>query len=106
MSATHAVLHSLLQASTLSSPSLSRTNYGVGLSENLTPKDPRRFALRFRAAKEKEIEGLARRGTWRVVCAEDLPEKANVMGGRFVLTIKNKDTQEKVLKARFVVQGH
>ena len=106
MSTTHAVLHSLLQASPLSSPSLSRTNYGVGLTEILTPKDPRRFDPRFRAAKEKEIEGLARRGTWRVVCAEDLPEKANVMGGRFVLTIKNKDTHEEIFKARFVVQGH
>jgi hypothetical protein len=28
------------------------------------------------------------------------------MGGRFVQTMKNKDTIEEILKARFVVQGH
>jgi hypothetical protein len=28
------------------------------------------------------------------------------MGGRFVLTIKNKDTSEEIFKARFAVQGH
>jgi Reverse transcriptase (RNA-dependent DNA polymerase) len=28
------------------------------------------------------------------------------MGGRSVLTIKNKDTSEEIFKARFVVQGH
>jgi hypothetical protein len=56
--------------------------------------------------KEKEIEGLARRGTWRVVCAEDLPDNSNVMGGRFDLAIKNKDTSEEIFKVRFAVQGH
>jgi hypothetical protein len=60
MSTIHAVLQSLLQASPLSSPSLSRTNYGVGLTEILTPKDSRRFDQRLPASKE--IEGLARRG--------------------------------------------
>jgi hypothetical protein len=55
MYTTQAVLHSLLQDSLLSSPSLSRTNYSVGLTEILTPKDPRHFDPCFRAAKEKEI---------------------------------------------------
>jgi hypothetical protein len=51
MSTTYAVLHSLLQASPLSSPYIARTDYGVGLTEILTPRDPRRFDPRFRAAK-------------------------------------------------------
>jgi Reverse transcriptase (RNA-dependent DNA polymerase) len=106
------VFHSTLLNSSPRSSNFSCTptemgdDYRVGLTYVLTPKDPCRFDPRFRAAKEKEIEGLARRWTWRVVCAEDLPDNANVMGGRFVLTIKNKDTIEEIFKARFVVQGH
>jgi hypothetical protein len=81
-------------------------DFQIRLTEVLTPMDPRRNHSDFRLAKEKEIEGLAKRGTFRVVCAEDLPDNANIMGGRFVLSIKNKDTDYEIFKARFVVQGH
>ena len=37
---------------------------------------------------------------------EDVPSDANILGGRFVLSIKNKNTKEEVAKARFVVQVH
>jgi hypothetical protein len=33
------------------------------------------------------------------------PTNAPVMKGRFVLVIKNRDTDEEVYKARYVVQG-
>lgn len=60
----------------------------------------------FEDAKAKELAGLADRGVYEVVCREDIPVDANVLGGRFVLAIKNADTQKEVYKARFVVQGH
>jgi hypothetical protein len=98
MSDLRTMCHSIL----LNSPSIAHYHssahtethglFRIGLTDVLTPKDPRRFDPRFRAAKEKGIEGLARRGIWRVVCAEDLPDNANVKGGRFVLTIKKKYT--------------
>lgn len=37
---------------------------------------------------------------------QDLEGGANILGGRFVLAIKNKGTGKEVLKARYVVQGH
>jgi hypothetical protein len=80
--------------------------FQIGNTEILTQKDRRRFDPQFRAAKEKEIEEFARRGTWRVVWAEDLQDKANVMGGGFVLTINLKTISEDIFQARFVVQGH
>lgn len=43
---------------------------------------------------------------YEIVCKEDVPPGANVLGGRFVLAIKNADTSDEVYKARFVVQGH
>lgn len=50
--------------------------------------------------------GLLEKKAFRVVLKEDLNEDANILGGRFVLTIKHKDTGNELLKARFVVQGH
>jgi hypothetical protein len=79
------VFLSTLLISFTRSPNFSTTpteliaDYRVGLTDMLTPKDPRRFDPRFRAAKGKEIKGLARRATCRVVCAEDLPDNAKSM---------------------------
>lgn len=56
--------------------------------------------------KTKETVGLLYKGAFRVVLNEDLEENANILGGRFVLTIKHKDKDNEVLKASFVVQGH
>lgn len=60
----------------------------------------------FDSAKAKELSGLAERGVYEIVCREDVPDDANVLGGRFVLAIMNADTDDEVYKARFVVQGH
>ena len=78
----------------------------VHVTETLTPMDPRKDSPEFIAAKKKEIEGLLKKGTWKVVLQEEVPKDANVLNGRFVLTIKNKDTDDELYKARFVVQGH
>ena len=47
-----------------------------------------------------------KRGTWKLVLRDEVPKDANVMGGRFVLAIKDADTDKPTYKARFVVQGH
>ena len=36
----------------------------------------------------------------------EIPDNANVLNGRFVLTIKDSGTKSEVWKARYVVQGH
>lgn len=60
-------------------------------------------------AIQREMEGLAQRGTFEIVCCEDIGrqgKKLNGMGGRFVLAIKNFGTGKEACKARFAVQGH
>lgn len=79
---------------------------GVFITEILHPADPRSRSGMFDTAKAQELAGLADRGVYEVVCKEDVPHDANVLGGRFVLAIKNALTAEEVYKARFVVQGH
>ena len=72
----------------------------------LHPNDPRKDSPEFKEAIRKEIDDLIKRGTWKVVCRSEVPDDANILGGRFVLAIKNPDTDEVIYKARFVVQGH
>lgn len=37
---------------------------------------------------------------------QEVGQGANILGDRFVLLIKNKDTDKEMFKARYVVQGH
>jgi hypothetical protein len=67
------------------------------------PFDPRAALLD--AAKQKEIQELIERGTWKVVLNDEMPENPNIMGGRFVLTTKDSGTSMEIYKARYVVQG-
>ena len=57
-------------------------------------------------AIQKEIEGLLKRGTFKIVVREEIPRNLNILDGRFILVIKNPNTREEIYKARFVVQGH
>lgn len=52
------------------------------------------------------MDGLLRRGALKIVMGKDIPKHENILGGRFVLAIKNVGTDEEIYKARFVVQGH
>lgn len=54
--------------------------------------------------QENELGGLIDNGMWKVVLQEVSPN-ANVLNGRFVVTIQNKGTWNELYKARFVVQG-
>lgn len=81
-------------------------SHGIMITEVIPFGDKRNNDTRFLPAKRKELEGLLKRGTWKVVCSEDIPPDANVIGGRFVLCIKNAETKEPLYKARFIAQGH
>lgn len=70
------------------------------------PGDPPSKNQYFDEARAKEICGLLKRKAFRVVCKEEIADDANTLGGRFVLTIKDTETDSPVFKARFVVQGH
>jgi hypothetical protein len=77
--------------------------FQVHLSEVIGPSDPRAALLD--AAKQKDIQGLIECGTWKVVLKDEMPENPNIMGGRFVLTIKDSGTSKEIYEARYVVQG-
>lgn len=79
---------------------------GVLFTEVLKPEDPRGSSPSFQAAKSSEIEGLKARGVWKIVQKCDVPAGANVLGGRFVLALKNCGTLEEKPKARYIAQGH
>jgi hypothetical protein len=70
-----------------SAPSLS-----IHVTEVVHPGDPREKD--FWTAKRKEIDDLIKRGTWKVILKDEMPKNANLMGGRFLLTIKNSGTNE------------
>lgn len=65
------------------------SNSDVFLTEVLDPKYPRSKGELFTAAKQKEIYGLKNPGTWSVISKSHLPDKPNVLGGRFVLALNN-----------------
>ena len=76
------------------------------INEILHPKDPRNQSKDAMKAKKEEIASLVKRGTWKIVVQEELPEDSNIISGRFVVTIKDVETDQPYFKARFVAQGH
>ena len=76
------------------------------LTDTLHPSDPRCKFPEFAEASRKEIKGLVDRGTWKIALKKNFPKGANILSGRYVLVIKNVETDKPVLKARFVVQDH
>eukprot|EP00171_Calliarthron_tuberculosum_P008498 IDg8498t1 len=76
------------------------------ITEVISKNDPRCNSTKMKTAIQKEIEGLLNRGTFKIVLKSEMPPNANVMGGRFVLAIKDPETKEERYKARFVVQGY
>lgn len=45
------------------------------------------------------------RNVWKNVKQADVPRDINILGGRFVFTLKNYRTPEEMAKARYVAQG-
>ena len=78
----------------------------IHLTQDIPSRDSRASSNAAIEAKRKEIAGLISRNTWKIVCETDLPRDANVLGGRFILTLKEAGTEKEFYKARYVVQGH
>lgn len=71
---------------------------GIFVTEVLHPADSRGRRGLFDEAKAKELAGLAERGVNEIVCEEEVSADANILGGRFVLAIKNLDTKDEAYK--------
>ena len=76
------------------------------LTETLHPGDPRCDSKMFTEAKEKEVQGLEKRGTWRISKCNSLPVNANVLEGKFALSLKNANNLHDEAKGRYVAQGN
>lgn len=93
-------------ASTSTTPSSYKSASTAFLTDVIPINDSRGKSSEFDDAKRKEIDGLESRNVWDVVPGNSLPTDTNVIGSRFVLTVKNSDTDHPVRKARLVAQGH
>lgn len=60
----------------------------------------------FGSAIEIEIHAFIKDKTCKVVCHSEGPDNANILGGRFVLSMNDPATNKKIYKARFVFQLH
>lgn len=60
----------------------------------------------FVKAKQAEILGLQQRKIWKTINRCDVPTGSNILGGRFVLTLKNVGSPSEGAKARYVAQGY
>lgn len=78
--------------------------YQIFMTEVIQPGDPRE--PQFDEAKKKEIKGLIDKGTWKIILKNEMSPNSSILGGRFVLAIKDGGTSKETWKARFVVQGH
>ncbi len=57
-------------------------------------------------AVKKEVQGLFKRGTFKVMLKGDVLDEANILPGRFILAIKSTEDVTTKYKARFVIGGH
>lgn len=57
-------------------------------------------------AKQAEIHGLQQKQIWRTINRCDVPTGSNILGGRFVLTLKHVGSPSEGAKARYVSQGY
>jgi hypothetical protein len=99
------ILHSMFTAFVSEEHKLNIPEFGVYLSEPVSNSDPTTSSPQFIVAKKMEIDGLVEKGPWKVCAKSELPAGANIMGGCFVLSIKDVGTPREVYKARYVVQG-
>lgn len=73
-------------------------------TETLTFGDPRIDSRPMKEAIRKEMDGLFKRGTFRVAVLRD-PTDKNILPSRFVFAVKHENG-DTVYKARFVIGGH
>lgn len=59
----------------------------------------------FKKSKMDEVNGLIKRCIWENFNEKDIPSGANLLGGRFILTLNNFDTPQEKAKVRYIAQG-
>jgi hypothetical protein len=96
------ITHAMLSRFTSTDAKEKSPPFQVHLYEVIGTSDPR--AALFDATKQKDIQGLIERGTWKVVLQTEMPENPNIKGGHFVLAITDSGTNKEISKARYVVQ--
>lgn len=62
---------------------------GVFIVKTISQENPRAQADDFKVAKRIEVEELQQRNLWHIVKSDSIPPNANILGDRFVLTLKN-----------------
>lgn len=72
--------------------------------ENISQKDPRASDEEFRKARKKEVVGLQERNLRRIVKTK-IDKDYNILGGRFILSLKSFGTPNEMVKVRFVAKG-
>lgn len=78
----------------------------VLITEVLKQNDMRIQAAPFCASAQREVDGLLARGAMTVAKKRSRPKGANVVGGRFVHTLKHVGSPKEQRKSRYVAQGH
>lgn len=76
------------------------------VTEVLKPGDLCKHLPEFCSANIQEVDGLVSRGSFEIVDESDVPKDANILGGRFICSIKNYETDSETEKDRYVVQVH
>lgn len=72
----------------------------------LSCKDERAHQSDFVQEKAAEVEGLNSRGLWKKILNEDAEKDGTIMGGRFILSLKNYGTPAEQAKFRYIAQGY
>ena len=80
--------------------------FDTQMTEVVDKNDPRADSPEMRAAIYREVTDLLRRGTFKVILKEELPDGANALTARFVLAIKSNADGQIKYKARYVIGGH
>lgn len=72
----------------------------------IEPNDPRGTEDVCIDAKKVEVDGLMKRNIWKKVKKSDVPVGAIMLGGRFVMSLKNYMVLSEAAKAWYVAQGY
>lgn len=76
------------------------------LTEVLNQEDSRAQCTAMRNDRRAEIESLLSQGTFKVIRKDEIPPDANVLPGRFVLSLKTTDDERVKHKQWYVIRSH
>lgn len=70
----------------------------------LQSDDPRIIEKNFMEANKKKVDGLQSRGTWEKIHESELPQNENIVFCRYIHSLKNFLTLERMAMVRYVAQ--